>query len=123
MWNRAEAEAEFEEHFKDLGLENYFRGCGTRCLLRLKTMKEIKKCKFSIDCQLKLISYSKTKIVSTAHDIPWLNQKLRLNEVIKANFSEECLTFSECWIIMNADSFQCMTKPTTIKIKNKNKNK
>lgn len=49
MWNRAETEAEFEEHFKDLGLENYFRSCGIRCLLRLKTMKGmLKKCKFSI---------------------------------------------------------------------------
>lgn len=51
------------------------------------------------NCQLKIINCSKTKKVSTAHDIPWLNQKLRLNEVIQANFSEESLTFSECSII------------------------
>lgn len=57
------------------------------------------KCTFSIDCQLKIISFSKTKKVSTAHDIPWLNQNLRLNEVIQENFSEESLTFSECSII------------------------
>lgn len=59
----------------------------------------LKKCKFSTDCHLKIISFSKTKKVSTAHDSPWLNKKLRLNEVIQANFSEESLIFSECSII------------------------
>lgn len=48
MWNRAETEAEFEEHFKDLGLKEYFRSCGTRCLLRLKTMKGMLSARFQL---------------------------------------------------------------------------